>query len=144
MPTNETLALPSSDRVADIVFVIKTKPHPRFERDGNNLVYTAEITLEQALAGFEIIVETLDGRQLKCREPGGIASSSYETVVRGEGMPSQRDRSQKGNLTVRCEETKNTPAFTVIHVLRREQRFYPPSADLVLLFDSNVNKTKKS
>ncbi|CAM9657979.1 unnamed protein product [Pylaiella littoralis] len=38
-------------RPADVVFVIKTKPHPRFERDENNLICTVIITLAQALTG---------------------------------------------------------------------------------------------
>ena len=30
---------------ADIVFILKDKPHPRFERVGNDLIYTATIQL---------------------------------------------------------------------------------------------------
>ena len=86
---------------ADIVFVVKTKPHDRFERDGNDLNYTAEITLDQALTGFAVHVEALDGRKLTVKEPSGIPSSAHRSVVRSEGMPSQRDRNTKGNLIVR-------------------------------------------
>ncbi|CAN0086214.1 unnamed protein product, partial [Hapterophycus canaliculatus] len=86
---------------ADIIFVIKTKPHARFARENNNLVCTVIITLEQALTGFSIPIDTLDGRRVMASEPGGIASSSHETVIRGEGMPSQRDQRMRGNLTVR-------------------------------------------
>jgi DnaJ-class molecular chaperone len=30
---------------ADIIFIIKDKPHPTFKRDGSDLIYTAKITL---------------------------------------------------------------------------------------------------
>lgn len=46
--TNRACHLPSS---ADIVFVIKAKPHARFTREDQNLIYTVTITLEQALTG---------------------------------------------------------------------------------------------
>ena len=36
---------------ADIVFVIEEKPHPRFKREGNDLVYTATLKLSEALCG---------------------------------------------------------------------------------------------
>jgi len=50
---------------ADIVFILNTKPHPRFERDGDDLIYTANITLEEALTGAEVEVQTLDGRLIR-------------------------------------------------------------------------------
>lgn len=47
----------------DIVFVIRTKPHARFERRGQNLICTVMITLEQALTGIHllIVIHTLAG-----------------------------------------------------------------------------------
>jgi DnaJ-class molecular chaperone len=55
---------------ADIVFILNTKPHPRFEREGDDLVYAATVTLEQALTGVEVSVQTLDGRVLKVVKEG--------------------------------------------------------------------------
>ncbi len=50
--------------VADIVFIVKDKPHARFRRDGVNLIYTAPVLLGQALTGYTVEVHTLDGRIL--------------------------------------------------------------------------------
>ena len=66
---------------ADIVFILKDKPHPRLTRDGNNLIYKPEIPLVkvgdimtmhyalymlflyvQALCGGTVDVLTLDDR----------------------------------------------------------------------------------
>lgn len=49
---------------ADIIFILNTKPHPRFERDGNDLVYTATVPLADALTGVKVDIQTLDGRTI--------------------------------------------------------------------------------
>eukprot|EP00903_Cladosiphon_okamuranus_P006991 g6802.t1 len=105
---------------ADIVFVIKTKPHDRFTREDHDLVCTVIITLEQALTGFEIPIDTLDGRKVIAREPG-ISSSSHETTIRGEGMPSQKDQRVRGNLTVRYRVEFPAPVTTVAEKRKRQQ-----------------------
>jgi len=51
--------------------VLNTKPHPRFEREGDDLVHTATVTLEQALTGVEVAIQTLEGRTLKEGREGG-------------------------------------------------------------------------
>ena len=40
----------------DISFVIGEKPHPRFQREGNNLVYKAQISLAEALTDCTVRV----------------------------------------------------------------------------------------
>lgn len=49
----------------DVIFVIETKEHPRFQRKGDDLFYQAKIDLVTALAGGEFTVEHLDDRFLK-------------------------------------------------------------------------------
>lgn len=46
---------------ADIVFILKEKPHPFFKREKDNLIYSADITLKQALCGVKLSIPTLDG-----------------------------------------------------------------------------------
>lgn len=48
----------------DVVFEIEQKPHPRFQRKGDDLFYRAEIDLLTALAGGAIYIEHLDDRWL--------------------------------------------------------------------------------
>lgn len=48
----------------DVVFQIEQKPHPRFTRQDDNLIYKAEIDLVTALAGGTIYIEHLDDRWL--------------------------------------------------------------------------------
>ncbi|KAJ8944318.1 hypothetical protein NQ318_016123 [Aromia moschata] len=49
---------------ADVVFVIRDKPHPHFKRDGSDVRYTANVTLRQALCGCTINVPLLGGGML--------------------------------------------------------------------------------
>jgi DnaJ-class molecular chaperone len=48
----------------DLIFKIKTLPHKTFTRQGNDLHMTTRITLLQALVGFSIEFEHLDGHKV--------------------------------------------------------------------------------
>ncbi|KAL6043205.1 dnaJ protein 1 [Balamuthia mandrillaris] len=89
---------------ADIVFVLEEKEHPLFKREGSNLIYTAHITLTQALTGGELSLLTLDGRRLRIPfgEDGTVLTPDYRKVVKGEGMPHHRNQ-QKGDLYIRFQ-----------------------------------------
>lgn len=50
--------------IADLTFIVKEEVHPKFKRNGDDLVYDLSIPLEQALLGSTIQVPTLDGRIL--------------------------------------------------------------------------------
>ncbi|XP_046875916.1 dnaJ homolog subfamily B member 13 [Hypomesus transpacificus] len=87
---------------ADIVFVVRQKNHPRFVRAHNALVYTAQISLEMALTGFSIDVETLDGRLLNI-PVNDIVHQNYSKVVTGEGMPLSQHPAQRGSLIIQFD-----------------------------------------
>ncbi|XP_075876490.1 dnaJ homolog subfamily B member 13 [Nelusetta ayraudi] len=82
---------------SDIVFIVRQKSHPVFVRQLNDLIYKTDITLEMALTGFSVDVETLDGRLLNI-PINDIVHPTYKKVVTGEGMPLSQDLSQRGNL----------------------------------------------
>ena len=50
---------------ADIIFVVGEKPHAVFKRDGNDLTYTARISLADALCGTTLSIPHLDGTTLQ-------------------------------------------------------------------------------
>eukprot|EP00349_Pseudokeronopsis_sp_Brazil_P000267 CAMPEP_0202962026 /NCGR_PEP_ID=MMETSP1396-20130829/6119_1 /ASSEMBLY_ACC=CAM_ASM_000872 /TAXON_ID= /ORGANISM="Pseudokeronopsis sp., Strain Brazil" /LENGTH=371 /DNA_ID=CAMNT_0049682313 /DNA_START=33 /DNA_END=1148 /DNA_ORIENTATION=- len=83
---------------ADIVFILETKPHERFERHGDDLVYTCPVSLHDALTGLHTSVTTLDGRQVSI----DVRHVTPETVkiIPGEGMPNSKSRT-KGDLKVK-------------------------------------------
>ncbi|KAM9728844.1 dnaJ homolog subfamily B member 13 isoform 2-T2 [Menidia menidia] len=84
---------------ADIVFIVRQKTHPQFVRRGNDLVFKAKISLEMALTGFSVDIQTLDGRLLSI-PINDIVHPAYKKVLSGEGMPLSQDPSQRGNLIV--------------------------------------------
>ncbi|XP_053187726.1 dnaJ homolog subfamily B member 13 [Scomber japonicus] len=84
---------------ADIVFIVRQKSHPLFVRQHNDLMYKTQISLEMALTGFSVDVETLDGRLLNI-PINDIVHPAYKKVVTGEGMTLSQDPSQRGNLII--------------------------------------------
>lgn len=84
---------------ADRVFVVTEKPHKFFQRSGNDLIFTAEVSLLEALSNYTLDVTTLDGRVLSfpCNE---IISPGSTKTIEGEGMPISKKPGQKGNLKI--------------------------------------------
>lgn len=63
---------PDAD-TGDVVFVLKQQEHPVFKRKGADLFIERDISLVEALCGFELEVTHLDGRKLLIRtSPGDI------------------------------------------------------------------------
>jgi len=85
---------------SDIIFVIAEKPHARFKRNGNDLIYKHSISLKQALLGFTMELQTLDDRTLRI-PINKIVDPAYTHKVQNEGMPiSKGGQQSKGNLLV--------------------------------------------
>ncbi|ORY28306.1 hypothetical protein BCR39DRAFT_535402 [Naematelia encephala] len=85
----------------DVVIVLEEKPHPRFQRNGDNLFCEAEIDLLTALGGGEFAIEHLDERALHVTiVPGEIIKPGATKVISGQGMPSYRHH-ELGDLYVR-------------------------------------------
>ncbi|KAH8829708.1 hypothetical protein DL96DRAFT_1599247 [Flagelloscypha sp. PMI_526] len=75
----------------DVVIVIEEKPHERFRRQENDLIYETEIDLLTALAGGEFTIKHLDDRALLVKLlPGEVIKHGDLKVIHGQGMPSQR------------------------------------------------------
>lgn len=80
----------------DIQFVVEQAPHPRFERDGDDLSTTVVVPLRDALCGTSVSIKGLNGNALSLQ----LDQITPETtrVVAGEGMP--RKAGGRGNLKV--------------------------------------------
>lgn len=87
----------------DLVFIIHEKPHPKFKREGDNLIYTAKINLKDALMGEgTLTVKSLDNRSISV-PLDGVATPNTKKVIRGEGMPLQKNPSRRGDLIVKFD-----------------------------------------
>ncbi|XP_027205956.1 dnaJ homolog subfamily B member 4-like isoform X1 [Dermatophagoides pteronyssinus] len=89
----------SSSIPADIVFIIRDKPHTHFKRDGSNIIYTAKVYLRDALCGCKIKVPTLSGGTIPIQMKDVIKPTTQKRIP-GEGLPFQKDTSKRGDLIV--------------------------------------------
>jgi DnaJ family protein B protein 13 len=84
---NEAAGLPTSD----LVFKIKELPHSEFKRKGNDLIYTAKVSLADALCCEPVSIVTLDSRHVHI-SIDEIITPKYIKKVTGEGMPIHNEK----------------------------------------------------
>jgi len=85
---------------ADIVFVVKEKPHAYFKREGNDLRHTVKLPLRDALCGRDPInIPAIDKRFLSVPLTG-IVTPNTERRFPGEGMPHSKHVERRGDLIV--------------------------------------------
>lgn len=93
--------IPGAEQTGDIIFHLVEQPHDIFNRAGPDLQATLEVTLAEALTGFERTVIThLDGRGIQLTHPqveGEIMRPGQVIKVKGEGMPYKKSDA-KGDL----------------------------------------------
>lgn len=85
----------------DIVVVLDEKEHAIFKRDKTDLHMKMELTLTEALCGFQRVVKTLDNRQLVITNlPGEVIKPGDIKCLLNEGMPVYRNPMEKGRLVL--------------------------------------------
>lgn len=85
----------------DLFLSIEVAPHPRFEREGDDLKVTALVDLFTLLLGGKIEVAGLE-RTVKMDIPPETANGRVFRL-RGLGMPHLKNPDQRGDLLVRVE-----------------------------------------
>src|SRR3546814_12748511 len=76
---------PGPGGAGDAIITIEIKPHPFFERDGNNVRLNLPVTLDEAVNGARVKVPKVDG-PVMMGIPAG--SSSGKTLrMKGKGFP---------------------------------------------------------
>jgi len=91
----------------NINFIVQEKEHEVFKRKGADLLISKNLSLCEALCGFEWKITHLDGREVVIKsKPGEIIKAEAEggrpfvKIVPNEGMPSHGNPFVKGNLYV--------------------------------------------
>lgn len=88
---------------ADVIFVIKDKPHPYYKRDGSDIKYTAKISLKEALTCNSVIrVPTLDGEPVTLAIKDIVKPSTTKRLF-GRGLPLPKDPRKRGDLVVQFD-----------------------------------------
>ena len=75
----------SGDGAGDLYLIAKVRPHHVFSRNGADLTREVPITLQEALLGGQVDVETLAGRVLLTIPPGTQPGQTFRLA--GKGMP---------------------------------------------------------
>jgi molecular chaperone DnaJ len=73
----------------DLYLIIEVRPHPFFERRGNDLYTKVPVTVPEATLGAKVEVPTIDGRALVRIPPG--TNSGRTLRLREKGVPSARN-----------------------------------------------------
>lgn len=85
----------------DVLVEIQVEKHPKFTRKGADLIYKTDITLLQALTGFEFVIELLDKTKVKLEtKPGEVIKPGVFKTCEDLGMPFYEHPTRTGNLYI--------------------------------------------
>merc|ERR1712137_1089130 len=117
----------------DIIVVLKMKEdkdYPFIRRD-DDLIMQKEISLLEALTGFEFLVEHMDGRTLVVKsKEGDITEEGDIRVINNEGMPQHRNPFIKGNLFIKFNVIWPKPGSISKEQIKALQSVLPPKKAL--------------
>jgi DnaJ-class molecular chaperone len=88
---------------ADIVFIIRDKPHATFKREGSDIKFTARVTLKQALCcggSWQLRVPVLDGEAVVLNFNQEVIKPNSVKRLQGRGLPYPKEPSKRGDLIV--------------------------------------------
>ncbi len=89
---------PNADEQGDLILVLNILDHPKFKRQGFNLIYEKNILLSEALCGIKFKLYHLDGRELIITTDE-IIKPNEEYKLPKEGLA--KDNYNYGDLIVR-------------------------------------------
>ena len=81
----------------DVEVTFVSKSHPLYERDGDDLKVTINITLKESLFGFKRTIKGIDGNPLDIESNGVFAG---EIVIPDRGLPKYMYPGMFGNVIV--------------------------------------------
>lgn len=85
----------------DIIVVLDEREHEVFKRSRTDLMMRMDLTLTEALCGFQKTITTLDNRTLVITNlPGEVIKNGSVKCILNEGMPQYRNPFEKGKLIV--------------------------------------------
>jgi molecular chaperone DnaJ len=96
--TGRGMAGPRGGPAGDLYVHLRVRPHPRFQRDGNDLIHELHVPMSQAALGAVIPFETLDGTEDLVVHHGTQSGRLF--TLRGRGVP-RVDGRGRGDLIVR-------------------------------------------
>ncbi len=108
----------------DLYLRVEVRPHPFFERRGNDLYTKVPVTVSEATLGAKIEVPTIDGRSLVRIPPGTNSGSTLR--LREKGMPSARNGS-RGDQYVEIQVVVPKPTDERVRKLMKDLEAVEPA-----------------
>jgi len=102
----------------DLYIITEVRPHPYFERRGDDLHTIVPITVAEAALGTKIEVPTMDGRSLLRIPPG--TNSGQKFRMREKGVPLARKPGHRGDQFVEVQVVVPKPVDERVRELLRE------------------------
>lgn len=99
--TGSKIKLRGAIEGGDVLLSIKVRPHPRYERDGDDLKIDVPVDLYTAVLGGQVDVQALD-RKVNLTIPAGT-SGGRSIRLRGLGMPRLGNKENRGDLFVNVQ-----------------------------------------
>jgi len=88
-------------KAQDVVFIVAEKPHSFFKREGNDLHYTAQISLVEALCGnMELVVPAITQEKVPIPLGNNTIKPGSKRKIKGYGMPISKQPGQYGDMLV--------------------------------------------
>jgi DnaJ family protein A protein 2 len=122
-------------------------PKPSFQRlkNASDLLMEYDITLAEALLGFEIAFKHLDDRVIVVKSPEGKVTSPNDlVVVEHEGMPLEKNPSLMGDLYIKLNIIMPTPKELADESVRKQLTALlpaaPPLPEVVKKKDADLNR----
>ncbi len=81
----------------DLFLIVRILPHPRFERQGQDLHVRVALPVTTAVLGGEVAVPALSGSTLRLKVPE-MTGTGRKFRLRGHGMPTVGKPDQRGDL----------------------------------------------
>jgi molecular chaperone DnaJ len=108
----------------DLYLRVEVRPHPFFERRGNDIYTKVPVTVSEATLGAKIEVPTIDGRSLVRIPPGTNSGSTLR--LREKGMASARNGS-RGDQYVEIQVIVPKPTDERVRNLMKELETVEPA-----------------
>jgi len=144
---------PGLEEAGDIIVVLDEKEHETFKRlKSEDLLMTMELTLTEALCGFQRGITTLDSRTLVVSAiPGEVIKHGAVKCIHGEGMPRWKNPYEKGKLIVQFVvhfpdkvDAALVPRLEKILPKRPDMEPPGPDAEEVHLMDIDMEREQRA
>ncbi|PFH34118.1 putative DnaJ family chaperone [Besnoitia besnoiti] len=122
----------------DVIFILEQQEHAVFKRRGNDLFMTKKISLLESLCGYKFVLTHLDGRQLLIQSPPDtVTKPEAVQIIKGEGMPQQKNPFLKGDLFIVFEV--EFPEHVSEADAKKLSQILPKPAEAVMVNEDDPN-----